>query len=263
MPTNFEVKYIKTIKEFIVQVKDYNKGKNKVWYRGHSKNEYKLEPSIYRKPYNPTAEKELSSQFKARAIPYLSYIPDGNNYWEWLSLMQHHKIPTRLLDWTESALIALAFAVVVKEYDDDDQRGGGAHVWCLDPLKLNGKFNVFDKNAIPNINEDINAQIVGKFTGSSGSSSVDFEHPIAIYGAQINPRIVSQKGVYTIFTPNSKFHYDDYIGDLGLKIIIRTNKQASNIAKELFDLGISESMLFPELDSISAEIIREYKSVNK
>lgn len=38
------------------------------------------------------------------------------NVFEWLCLMQHYDLPTRLLDWTENILIALYFAVNEEEY---------------------------------------------------------------------------------------------------------------------------------------------------
>jgi hypothetical protein len=53
------------------------------------------------------------------------------NSWEWYFLMQHSGAPTRLLDWTEGALIALYFAVRNK-LDATD-----AAVWVLDPWSLN------------------------------------------------------------------------------------------------------------------------------
>ncbi|GIK22775.1 MAG: hypothetical protein BroJett005_21890 [Ignavibacteriota bacterium] len=250
---------IKTVSDFIAEINRFKKGRRKVWYRGHSEQDYKLAPSIYRKPFEPDSEDVLMSQFKSRAIPYLNNIPNGKNeYWEWLFLMQHYKIPTRLLDWTESALVALAFAVVYRDNKKRNENKQGAHVWCLDALKLNSKYNNLDKDVIPNITENEYAQdICDKiYTPPTGK----FEAPIAVYGPQNNPRIVGQKGVFTIFPTKEKFQYDDFIGDIGIKLVIKTEAQVTTIANELFGLGISESMIFPELDSISSEIKREHVS---
>lgn len=249
--------HIKTVSEFIHEINEFKKGRQKVWYRGHSEYNYKLEPSIYREPYLPKSEDELMSQFKSRAIPYLNNIPNGKTaYWEWLFLMQHYKIPTRLLDWTESALVALAFAVVYRDSKERNGKKQGAHVWCLDALKLNSKFNNLDKDVIPNITENEHAQSI--YDKGYKPPTGKFEAPIAIYGPQNNPRIVGQKGVFTIFPNTEKFQYDNFIEDIGIKLTIKTEAQVKAIATELFGLGISESMIFPELDSISSEIKREH-----
>jgi hypothetical protein len=251
-------KEIKSVTDFIKEINEFKKDKRKVWYRGHSEHSYKLEPSIYRKPFSAKSEDELTNQFKSRAVPYLSIAPNTENYWEWLFIMQHYKIPTRLLDWSESALVALAFAVI---YRDNKKRIGnnqGAHVWCLDPLKLNSKFNLLDKETVPNITENQDAKnICAKGTVPHTG---ELDTPVAVYGPQNNRRIVGQKGVFTVFPSNNNFQFDDKIADMGLKLVIKTEDNVKSIAAELYDLGISESMIFPELDSISSEIKREFIS---
>ena len=59
-------------------------------------------------------EEELFDDFKKRYIAYSRIKCD--NHWDLLALGQHHGMPTRLMDWTESALVALWFAT---EQDDD------------------------------------------------------------------------------------------------------------------------------------------------
>jgi hypothetical protein len=249
---------IKNLTEFITRVGEFKKGRKKAWYRGHSEFYYQLEPSIYRKPFAVSSEEQLTSLFKSKAIPHLNNVPNGKNeYWEWLFLMQHYKIPTRLLDWTESALVALAFAVIFRNNQTVRSKSKeGAHVWCLDPLKVNSKFNQLDKNVIPNITENEHAQNVcdKNYKPETGK----LETPVAVYGPQNNVRIVGQKGVFTVFPTSEQFKYDDYINDNGVKLIIKTDKQVKDIAMELINLGISESMIFPELDYIAVEIIREF-----
>jgi hypothetical protein len=76
-------------------------------------------------------EDELRQEFVMRA-PGLSGIGEllPQNSWDWYFLMQHCGAPTRLLDWTEGALLALYFAI-------RDARRVDAAVWVLDPWWLN------------------------------------------------------------------------------------------------------------------------------
>jgi hypothetical protein len=79
------------------------------------------------------------SKFRSLAYPYLDgqlpYFPFSENrssYWGWLFMMQHYGVPTRLLDWSREALVALLFAL--GEAVNDEERNHDKVVWLLDPV---------------------------------------------------------------------------------------------------------------------------------
>src|SRR5688500_6524171 len=73
-------------------------------FRGVTSVEHSLVPSVGRRrdgySYSRKLENELFEQFKREALPFLPQRPSSD--WEWLALAQHHGVPTRLLDWSES-----------------------------------------------------------------------------------------------------------------------------------------------------------------
>ena len=101
------------------------------WFRGQANSEWTLIPGIARNSQLVTSESTLITRFKQNATMYLV---DGipKDEWDWIFLMQHYRAPTRLLDWSESPLVALYFALVDKLQEDSD----GA-LWCMDPIALN------------------------------------------------------------------------------------------------------------------------------
>jgi len=88
-----------------------------VWYRGQSE-DLDLIPKVFRpdknNPFRVYDESSMFHNFKMRT--YQEYRHEHTNVFEWLCLMQHYDLPTRLLDWTESILIALYFAVNTEKH---------------------------------------------------------------------------------------------------------------------------------------------------
>src|SRR5689334_1540805 len=102
------------------------------WWRGQADKDWELCPRIYREPYNSKQRYERDSLrwFKSRARVRHNEMPKVDSFFEWLSLAQHYRLPTRLLDWSESILVALFFAV--RENLDSD-----AALWCLNAALMN------------------------------------------------------------------------------------------------------------------------------
>ena len=87
-------------------------------------------------------------------------------------------------------------------------------------------------------------------------STDDPTHPIAIIGPQNNNRIIAQKGVFTIF-PQKEIIKMEEIHNCN-EFLIKFNieeQHVVNIAKQLYNLGVTESSLYPELDSVAREIV--------
>jgi hypothetical protein len=101
-------------------------------FRGQLRKD-KLLPKVFREdididPKTLDTEKGMLNEFERRGRPLLEIEPQSK--YEWLALAQHHGIPTRLLDWTSSALAALWFTVSDDRRDMGGVDNDGA-VWAL------------------------------------------------------------------------------------------------------------------------------------
>lgn len=245
-------KSVNTLSEYLDFITSLKTIHPKLWFRGHAKSDYTLMPTIYRSPYSWKSEEPLLHQFKARASRFINHYPESDI--EWLFIMQHHATPTRLLDWSENALVALAFAV---QYRNEDTADRNADVWCLDPIVLNSniRFTSYDDEKIPNI------CAIKELQEMYATPRQDY--PIAIIGPQNSERIIAQKGVFTLFPNKESFKLEEIDKAENFLIRIKIPKEHINsIRKDLFYIGVSESSLFPELDSISKELKRNYEEEN-
>lgn len=103
---------VNNVKSFLDKIERLE-SKNNVFFRGHSDKDYFLEPGIYRK--DKIKNKSLVEFEDKIYREIISKAPQdfiGKNTLESLALMQHYEAPTRVLDLTENALVALYFACV-------------------------------------------------------------------------------------------------------------------------------------------------------
>ena len=101
------------------------------WWRGCGDAKYRLIPSVHRRE-DTGYEMNVAHRFRLQGGSREANCPAREDLLEWLFLMQHSRCPTRLLDWSESPLVALFFAVC----NPDDGIDGA--LWALDA----GSFNV-------------------------------------------------------------------------------------------------------------------------
>ena len=105
----------------------------KLWYRGEENSELSLIPSIQRSQKRIDVERYITNDFYIRARQIMKNPPEKHNYAAWVSIMQHYGLPTRMLDWSQSPLIASFFATETYKV----QPTLDACVWVLVPSRLN------------------------------------------------------------------------------------------------------------------------------
>jgi len=221
-----------------------------VWYRGHSTGNWSLSPGMYRPPFNKVSEHRYRHEFHLKALPFLAEAttPPVSD-WDWYFLMQHHGVPTRLLDWSESALVALHFAVDPRADNND-----GA-VWVLSPRAVNERLAKIG-SFIP-IYTDSSVAPYLKRVWDEAEETIPAP-PIAIDPPYNSRRLTAQRGKFTIHGRDKRGleKYQALRGSLK-KIRIPSSAKA-RLRRQLFAAGVTESVLFPGLEGLSREIRDAY-----
>lgn len=223
------------------------------WFRGEPfVKDTPLLPSIYRKLPNGNKynENRIVQSFRRMGPAFTEHkTPDKNDIDEWLFLMQHLRVPTRLLDWTEGALIGLYFAL-------QEER---PVVWMLNPDELN-QLSITDK-IIPGAypltwlrHEDPFINIGSEnIRGAWETDKRGIDLPVAIKPTYIHPRMSAQKSCFTVHgkkkEPLSRIVPDSILA----KFVIKKSA-VSAMRRDLTMLGITHTSVFPEAEYLAKEL---------
>ncbi len=233
------------------------------WYRGIGNASYELRPSLFRHPSIATKkpielEQQLLVRFRQRSIPYLNQRIDDD--WELLFLMQHHGVPTRLLDWTENPYIALYFALSSCNKDPKTDSYPDCCVWSLDPIAWNRAVLdhiSYTDGVLVASDERLNAHKPGV------KEHVFSKKPVAMYGSYNSPRIVAQRGTFMVFGSDVSPMEDVKAGSVAItdEVLSKLQIPGSKVPaflKSLASIGYTDSVIFPDLDGLAREIKRSF-----
>ena len=197
-------------------------------FRGHRDSCRDLQPLIGRKKigrftnkYDVHKEMALLCEFQNWAVQYLSHTPVDE--WEWLSLAQHHGLPTRLLDWTRNPLIAAFFAC------EKDQKKDGVVI-------------------------AINAAEVGYITDEEKRRGpFRITRARMLLGKPLFGRIINQHGLFSIHSkPNESLDVDAKGADPQWLSIAALDKEP--LLKGLYHIGVDHSFVMPDMDGLAKSL---------
>ena len=276
------IKYIEALPEGYI-------AKQKFLYRGESRTDYDLIPSIYRqtkteelqisktgetKPiYNSTyllnnTESGILQQFITEAASYIQNLSTDDRF-IWVEYAQHFGVPTRLMDWTTNPLVALYFA-------------------CLGEANADGKVYILNHSFYQQITDKYTRKILSKKTIKQCAAEMIwkekekevFPYPVIFQPYFLDRRMSAQSSCFMVWGSNTqplndlvnelereeqgKALYREKLADGSYSVVERHDTALTHLIiphtsklqmlRELDYMHVNQATLFPGLDGIGKSI---------
>lgn len=267
--TEYTVKSFSDYLEFCFKSsmqKEINRHRSNYVLRGIVDSAFHLVPSLFRNCEDkPTLETALLRNFEK----YMELLQESrsSDIWDVMVIGQHHGLPTRLLDWTYSPLVALHFAT-----DDIKKMDCDGAVYLVNVVEANKKtppsfrkiledeqkffFTIDDIKKITE--KEINHESkLKKFDELLDRNILFFEPP------SVDSRIVNQYAYFSIASLS--------VNDTGVfleeselecfKLII-PKEMKWEFRDKLDQMNITERVIYPGLDGLAKWLARFYNTSN-
>ena len=180
----------------------------------------------------------------------------ADSIWDWLALGQHRGLPTRLLDWTYSPLVALHFATEnTAEFDLDGV------VWCMNFVEANKRLPRRLKRILEEEGSDtFTVEMLGAFESLRDFDALSRD-PFVVFlePPAVDRRILNQLALFSLMSSPSAT-LDDWLADhpaLCRRVVIPAALKWE-IRDKLDQANITERVLFPGLDGLSQWLKRYF-----
>jgi hypothetical protein len=209
----------------------------------------------------PYARQENHLLRNFRKYAHRDAVP-GDSTWNWLSLAQHHGLPTRLLDWSFSPFVALHFAT--HDFERFDRDGV---VWCVDYIAAHKMLPARLRKLLRSEQADVfTAEMLEREAQTLPAlDRLAPKRPFVLFlePPSLDERIVNQYALFSLMSsPTAQM--DAWIAAhpaLSHKIVIPA-KLKWEVRDKLDQANITERVLFPGLDGLSRVLKRYYSPRN-
>ena len=239
---------------------DLNRNRSSYLYRGMPNSSFKMDTSLRRncKNLQKVLEPAILENFAKYAV--IGDPSIAESVWKQMILGQHYGLPTRLLDWTHSALVALHFAT--SEENMADMEKHDCMVWRID---INELYSLLPDHyqAVVNKNQTtiFSVDMLDEITDSLAQYDKDMKDSamIIIEPPSINQRIVNQYSFFSL-VPTDMTDIEGFLDKMTnntVKYVI-TKDLRWRVRDMLDQLNMSERIVYPGLDGLSKWIARHY-----
>jgi hypothetical protein len=273
-------KIITPTEDFIHKVFGTQKDESvELFYRGHSKTSFKLKPRVFRYPFYRKNEDRL---FRELLVLNSADFTGDVSTLDRLVRMQHHSLPTRLLDITSNPLMALYFAckgfpakqgevVVLKilrdkiKFYDSDTASCIANLAKLSSAQKAEIDTSLEKKAF---NQADPIGMLLHFIKEEKPyffpviEPTDLNRVICVRTKFNNTRIASQVGASLLFGLDAVLP-EGGNADIEIERIPIPASKKKAILLELDTLNINESTVFPYIENSAKYLAAKYRAKSK
>jgi len=236
---------------------DLNRFRSSYVYRGLEDVSYDLSTSL-----NRLGESHLEKHLLRNFRKYSQMEDENKSIWNWLAIAQHHGLPTRLLDWTYSPLVALHFATndfttfnrdgmiyAINYYD--------AKKYLPEPLK-----EIIEEEGSHVFTAGMLDKAVKSLTQLRKLKQEEF---VAFFEPpSMDQRIVNQYALFSMMSnPDILLHR--WLRETSIQHfrIIIPKKLKWEVRDKLDQSNINERVLFPGLDGLATWLKRHYRDIRR